>query len=1075
MYVIMEKMQRSDIMSALFFITTVVFLLLYLRSRSENSNLKNEILRLRSELLEKNKTEEQQSSENDVKGLSFSASTPEPQASSSPYNMSYKNRYSHEPSAAPKVSEKANTSTEWENTVPTVSINAEPQKRTVSSINVLLIIGSLLIILAGIIFATTTWAILGNVVKTVIILSFSAVLFGVSSIAERKLDLPRTGKVFYILGCAFLPITVLAIGYFKIFGEWFALGGEGSCLVLATASFLTAVVCFKGSYDYSDKRFALCSLMCASVTAAFIANQITEEPDLIMLCYAVYSLIVILISRLVQRLTVKLDAFAQIIDILPKFELLNTALFSFAAFVVPSAWLGHSAAVTVSCGLFAAAYIFSGFSEKNGFAGAVPFLLFVSLASFYGISPESFSEGTYVIAVIATVVSVLSMLRILPEKFVYALKILSSICIGISAAAFGIAAISSEITTASVIVSAILAAEILVLGIIRRNETAGKVLFIIFSFALSVTVVSAAELITLTDSAFAIVSTGILLAAALGYAAADIILGRKGRSFILRSVFSDVMFTAFAAIIVISRLDGDALGITELLCAALIMFSFAIFPKMEWERFAFSLTAVLTLGVLPSVNAFEELMSENALFTVISTVLAAITVVIMLVKKERLTGNGALTGLISVNLIYILISSFSFSSRDPIWQFWLILAIVIAVKAFLDHRKVTPSAAIVLACLTFAAAAYDIFDMDYCAQFVAAGGFVSVLFAALLFVPNNELVTYCKKFSFICLDFISFVLLCILSFTGTVSAGVNIGTAIVLAMTVTSGYMTLGSALLTPTLAALYFAAANQLLYAFESDENASIIACSVIAAMIILSVGASYLLHRNKFFEKKCKGFDFDGFAAARFAGVVAYCSVAQTDIQSWLGLWLLCVSVISLLRKESSPLVKKIVISAAMLVPVIAWWTQPFFELPDNYALEVNIVPILVYLAALRLLKWDKKAIDGLTFITYIIVYVILFFNALDGTIGNALIVMISAFVILALSFFIKVKRWFVLGAVVITTSAIFMSIKQWGSPAWWVYLLAAGIILIAVGALNEMKKKSSENGLSEKISRFMSEWIW
>ena len=86
-----------------------------------------------------------------------------------------------------------------------------------------------------------------------------------------------------------------------------------------------------------------------------------------------------------------------------------------------------------------------------------------------------------------------------------------------------------------------------------------------------------------------------------------------------------------------------------------------------------------------------------------------------------------------------------------------------------------------------------------------------------------------------------------------------------------------------------------------------------------------------------------------------------------------------------------------------------------------------------------------------------------------------MISAFVILAVSFFVKMKRWFVLSAAVIVTSAIFMSIKLWGSPAWWVYLLAAGIILIAVGAVNEQKKKSADGGVAGKITRFMSEWTW
>ena len=79
------------------------------------------------------------------------------------------------------------------------------------------------------------------------------------------------------------------------------------------------------------------------------------------------------------------------------------------------------------------------------------------------------------------------------------------------------------------------------------------------------------------------------------------------------------------------------------------------------------------------------------------------------------------------------------------------------------------------------------------------------------------------------------------------------------------------------------------------------------------------------------------------------------------------------------------------------------------------------------------------------------------------------------LVFSFVIKMKRWFILAVAVITTSAIFMSITLWGNPAWWVYLLVAGIIMIGVGAANEMKKRSSDNDIGKKITRFMSEWTW
>lgn len=1071
-------------MSVVFFITTVVLFALFLGARSDISKLRRENERLKIKLNEKlnsqpHKTDLKADNES-AKPETFADNNEQTKSTNSPYNTSYMHQKQPIMSASftaddagspqntppePQTYETNNVvdTPESENNAPIAE--ARQEKHRVSSINVLLIIGSLLIILAGFIFATTTWATLGNIVKAAIILSFSALLFAVSSVAERKLDLPRTGKVFYSLGCAFLPITVFAIAYFKIFGEWFSINGNGSGTVLAAAAALTAAVCFKGSIDYKSKNFAWVSLGSISIMVAGTAYQIFDSPDHIELTYAMYSLVVIFVSRLIQKKAVKSDAFAYIIDVLPSFELGNTAMLSIASLTVPAAWLGHSVIVTISCGLFAAAYLFSGFSKKNGFAGAIPFLIFVSIASFYGFSPENFSEGTYVVAAIATVTAVLSLLKVLPEKLGFALKILSDICIAVSAFALAVAAISSEITLASVIVMAILTAEILVLGLFRRNGSSGKIMFVLFSFALSVTVLSAVSLITSSNSTFAIASSGVLLAISIGYAVTDFILAKKGKNFIIRSGFTDVMFATFTAVILISQFGEIKIPTVLILFTALTQLIYVVFPKKNWEKLVFSLTAMLSLGIFASNG---KLFDETIVFTVVSAVLAAIVIAVICIRKDKLIEAGSFTGFVIVTSFLMLISSVRFFSEpDPVWQLWLILAIVCTVKGCISKHKVPISAAIILFCITFGGFAYEVLDLGTEGELVAAGGFASLLFAAFLFAPNNDLIKYCQKFTFLCLDFISFVLLCTIASGNEVGVPTVAGAVVILAMTVTSGIMTFGSALLIPPLSAVYFAAANLL----EDTSNTVIVL--TFTAVIALSIAASCILYRKRVIDKARR--DCDGFAFSRIIGLLAYFLYISGEIPQWFGLWLIGAVLTSFLRIGNNPIANRSIISAAMLIPVIAWWEQPFFELPTSYSLEINIVPILLYLAALRLLKWDKKHIDSMTFVTYIIVYVVLFFHALSGTTGNALIVMISAFVILAVSFFVRMKRWFVLSSAVIVTSAIFMSIKQWGSPAWWVYLLAAGIILIAVGAVNEQKKKSADGGVAGKITRFMSEWTW
>ncbi len=169
------------------------------------------------------------------------------------------------------------------NDVPPVSQAAKstpaPAERAhkVSSINVMLILGALFIIISGLIFATTAWKFLSSGVRAIVIFSFSAVFFAVSSLAERKFKLPKTGVLFYTLGSTFLPITLIAAGYFKVFGEWFSLFGGGRALLLALTFAALSAVCIKGSCDYKSKAFSWCGLISFSAAVCSLIYQFTED------------------------------------------------------------------------------------------------------------------------------------------------------------------------------------------------------------------------------------------------------------------------------------------------------------------------------------------------------------------------------------------------------------------------------------------------------------------------------------------------------------------------------------------------------------------------------------------------------------------------------------------------------------------------------------------------------------------------------------------------------------------------------------------------------------------------------
>lgn len=1011
-----------------FILTTLVFLYLYINEREQNKQLRKKIKNI--EFSSDNKSEENKAYEKH----------------SSTYDISY------------IKSVRTDAFTE-QITKPEEAIDKPKAEKNhkVSSINALFILGALLIIISGFIFATTTWASLGSIFKAVIILSFSAVLFATSSLAERKLKLPKTGRIFYVLGCAFLPITVFAVAFFKIFGDWFSFGGEGTAMVFAAASLLTAVVCLKGSYDYKSKPFAFSALTGISACVISIAVQIFENKDFILLVGAIYSLAVIFIGRLIQNKDIKLEYFTALIDVLPEFELMNTIWVSFVSLII--VWSGKGFVFTLACGIFAVTYVFSSLSKKNEYAGAIPFCFFLFIGVTHQASLSTFDDGIFIWTLIATIISVLSLLKVLPTN--KAFNFLSCVCAGIAMLVVTWD-LSLEVTSAYLIASAIFAVEILVFGLIKRNEASGSFLLVAFSFLLSVLTLSIVEFFEARY--FHTISSAVLLVISALYTIFDFILNKKGKSFILRSVFTDIIYSAFAVGILVSQLfAGNSITIT-VLCTSAVFLSHGIYPKKKWEKIAFISLSMLTFALIPSGDIFSQNFEMIWIFTAVSVILALITV--MLSNRSKVTANASLFGFTVVTLIYICLSYAA--SYKPIWQLWLVLGSVYFAKTIIEKRKCFAFADITLFCIVFASLAKSAFDFDSVGQLIFAGLFASVLFAVFTFA-DGDLVISCRRFSTVCLNIIAFGLLFLGTFSDSFNVAVNVGVIIVLAMTVTSSLMMGFTSLLIMPLSALYYATATQSSLSFV-NQNA---VCLTIAVIMLLSVFASYIVFNVHIYNKQ--NHKLDCFAISRCLGLISYLIFMSGEYQSWSFIWLLEIVIASFLRKGNKPLTNRVIISIAMLISVFAWWSRPFAKSPDPISVEINVIPVLLYVAALRLLKWDKKHIDSLTFITYLIVFVILFFNALNGALVNSIIMMVSAFIMLVISFFVRIKRWFVLGATVITTSAIFLSIKQWGSPAWWVYLLAAGVILIAIGAFNERKKNSVKGEFTEKITRFMSEWTW
>ena len=90
-----------------------------------------------------------------------------------------------------------------------------------------LVAGAVFVILAGCMFATTTWRRVGSFAKIVLVAAFAAASFLAGWAADEKLHIRKTAMVCHFLGSVFVFLLAVAAGYFHMLGPVFTFEEDG--------------------------------------------------------------------------------------------------------------------------------------------------------------------------------------------------------------------------------------------------------------------------------------------------------------------------------------------------------------------------------------------------------------------------------------------------------------------------------------------------------------------------------------------------------------------------------------------------------------------------------------------------------------------------------------------------------------------------------------------------------------------------------------------------------------------------------------------------------------------------------
>lgn len=172
----------------------------------------------------------------------------------------------------------------------------ELQKKAHTPVNLgmaALILGVIFIVLAGLIFATTTWHVLPDESKALLVFGCSVLFFGASVMADRLFGIHRTSNAFYVLGSIFLALSVLAAAYFQLLGPEFILDKENRWKVLWVGSLVMEGAFIAGIRRFHDRVYTQASLWGMSVSMFFMARALQITWGEFVSVMTIYALVLV--------------------------------------------------------------------------------------------------------------------------------------------------------------------------------------------------------------------------------------------------------------------------------------------------------------------------------------------------------------------------------------------------------------------------------------------------------------------------------------------------------------------------------------------------------------------------------------------------------------------------------------------------------------------------------------------------------------------------------------------------------------------------------------------------------------
>lgn len=188
---------------------------------------------------------------------------------------------------------KTPTSKTVENYATKVSKKTELEQKNTS----ILIVGSILIVLAAIVFLTTAWNSISDITKTIVLFLFVGIFLGASKIAKDKFKLEKASKTFFYIAMAYIPICILSVSIFGLMGNYLSINGDGKYLYLCFSTILLAILYYFVSKKTDNIYLIYGSILSQLLSVILFTLLFEERLFLVFINLLLYNLLLIILTK----------------------------------------------------------------------------------------------------------------------------------------------------------------------------------------------------------------------------------------------------------------------------------------------------------------------------------------------------------------------------------------------------------------------------------------------------------------------------------------------------------------------------------------------------------------------------------------------------------------------------------------------------------------------------------------------------------------------------------------------------------------------------------------------------------